>query len=146
MALTDPESAARFVEATRVDSLAVSIGTAHGMAGEVRLDLLRELRAATRGLPLVLHGGSGVTAPDLRAAVAGGIFWQVWQSGTQQLRQRVDIQNEQMEKLGAVREDLLGHALPACPSAFDYKLVADNDSMYNTPPTYSIYIAGLVFQ
>ncbi len=45
-----------------------------------------------------------------------------------------------------VREDLLGKALPACPSAFDFKLVADNDSMYNTPPTYGIYIAGLVFQ
>ena len=45
-----------------------------------------------------------------------------------------------------VREDLLGHALPACPSAFDYRLVAQSDSMYNTPPTYGIYIAGLVFQ
>ncbi|MGV0959773.1 MAG: 3-phosphoserine/phosphohydroxythreonine transaminase [Limnohabitans sp.] len=45
-----------------------------------------------------------------------------------------------------VREDLIGHALPHCPSAFDYQLVADNQSMYNTPPTYSIYIAGLVFQ
>ncbi|MEY8874956.1 MAG: 3-phosphoserine/phosphohydroxythreonine transaminase, partial [Leptothrix sp. (in: b-proteobacteria)] len=45
-----------------------------------------------------------------------------------------------------VREDLLGHALPICPSAFDYKTVADNDSMYNTPPTYGIYVAGLVFQ
>ncbi|HJW54269.1 MAG TPA: 3-phosphoserine/phosphohydroxythreonine transaminase [Burkholderiaceae bacterium] len=45
-----------------------------------------------------------------------------------------------------VREDLLGHALPICPSAFDWKIVADNDSMYNTPPTYGIYIAGLVFQ
>jgi phosphoserine aminotransferase len=45
-----------------------------------------------------------------------------------------------------VREELIGHALPHCPSAFDYKLVADNQSMYNTPPTYSIYIAGLVFQ
>ena len=44
-----------------------------------------------------------------------------------------------------VREDLVGHALPICPSAFDYKLVADNGSMYNTPPTYAIYIAGLVF-
>ena len=44
-----------------------------------------------------------------------------------------------------VREDLLGHALPACPSAFNWKIVADNDSMYNTPPTYAIYIAGLVF-
>lgn len=45
-----------------------------------------------------------------------------------------------------VREDLLGHALPSCPSAFDYKIVADNDSMYNTPPTYAIYIMGLVLQ
>ena len=45
-----------------------------------------------------------------------------------------------------VREDLMGRALPHCPSAFDYKLVSDNQSMYNTPPTYSIYIAGLVFQ
>ena len=45
-----------------------------------------------------------------------------------------------------VREDLLGHALPICPTAFDWKIVADNDSMYNTPPTYAIYIAGLVFQ
>ena len=48
--------------------------------------------------------------------------------------------------LVVVRDDLIGHALPICPSAFDWKLVADNNSMYNTPPTYSIYIAGLVFQ
>ena len=45
-----------------------------------------------------------------------------------------------------VREDLLGHALPITPSAFDYKIVADHESMYNTPPTYAIYLAGLVFQ
>jgi phosphoserine aminotransferase len=45
-----------------------------------------------------------------------------------------------------VREDLLGQALPACPSAFDYKVVAANQSMYNTPPTYAIYLAGLIFQ
>jgi phosphoserine aminotransferase len=44
-----------------------------------------------------------------------------------------------------VRDDLLGQALPITPSAFDFKTVADNDSMYNTPPTYAIYIAGLVF-
>jgi len=44
-----------------------------------------------------------------------------------------------------VRDDLIGQALPATPSAFDYKTVADNESMYNTPPTYAIYIAGLVF-
>ncbi len=44
-----------------------------------------------------------------------------------------------------VREDLLGHALPICPSSFDFATVAKNDSMYNTPPTWGIYIAGLVF-
>ena len=45
-----------------------------------------------------------------------------------------------------VRDDLLGQALPITPSAFDYKQQADNDSMLNTPPTYAIYIAGLVFK
>jgi phosphoserine aminotransferase len=45
-----------------------------------------------------------------------------------------------------VREDLIGHAQPATPTAFDYKVVADNDSMFNTPPTWAIYIAGLVFR
>ncbi len=45
-----------------------------------------------------------------------------------------------------VRDDLLGHALEICPSAFNYKTVADNQSMYNTPPTWGIYMAGLTFQ
>jgi phosphoserine aminotransferase len=45
-----------------------------------------------------------------------------------------------------VREDLVGHADPRLPTMLDYKTYADNDSMYNTPPTYGIYIAGLVFQ
>lgn len=45
-----------------------------------------------------------------------------------------------------VREDLLGQTLPGTPTMFDYKTHADNDSMYNTPPTYGIYIAGLVFK
>jgi len=44
-----------------------------------------------------------------------------------------------------VRDDLLGGALPITPSAFNYAEQAANDSMLNTPPTYAIYIAGLVF-
>jgi phosphoserine aminotransferase len=44
-----------------------------------------------------------------------------------------------------VREDLLDHALPICPGVFNWRAVADADSMLNTPPTYAIYIAGLVF-
>lgn len=45
-----------------------------------------------------------------------------------------------------VREDLLGSALPFAPIMMDYKTHADNDSMYNTPPTFAWYLAGLVFK
>jgi len=45
-----------------------------------------------------------------------------------------------------VREDLIGRAAKGTPSVMDYKLQADADSMLNTPPSYSIYIAGLVFK
>jgi phosphoserine aminotransferase len=54
--------------------------------------------------------------------------------------------------IAIVREDLLlndageTRAHPMCPSVFNYKTLADTDSMYNTPPTYGIYIAGLVFK
>ena len=45
-----------------------------------------------------------------------------------------------------VREDLIGQPIAGTPAMFDYKVHADNDSMYNTPPTYAWYLAGLVFQ
>ena len=45
-----------------------------------------------------------------------------------------------------VREDLLGHARSSCPTMLDYKVSADNGSMYNTPATYSWYLSGLVFE
>lgn len=45
-----------------------------------------------------------------------------------------------------VRDDLIGHAAAFTPSAFDYKQQAEADSMFNTPPTYAIYVAGLVFK
>jgi len=45
-----------------------------------------------------------------------------------------------------IREDLVGDAMPGTPTMFNYKTHVDNDSMYNTPPTYGWYLAGLVFQ
>ena len=45
-----------------------------------------------------------------------------------------------------VREDLIGNADEKAPAMFDYKLMADNDSMYNTPPCYCIYVAKLVYE
>jgi phosphoserine aminotransferase len=45
-----------------------------------------------------------------------------------------------------VRDDLIGQVLPGTPTMFDYRTHSENDSMYNTPPTYGIYIAGMVFK
>ncbi|MDU3292583.1 MAG: 3-phosphoserine/phosphohydroxythreonine transaminase, partial [Pseudomonas aeruginosa] len=45
-----------------------------------------------------------------------------------------------------VREDLLGRARSVCPTMLNYKIAADNGSMYNTPATYSWYLSGLVFE
>lgn len=45
-----------------------------------------------------------------------------------------------------VRDDLVGNARKETPSIFDYALLAKSDSMYNTPPTFSWYLAGLVFE
>ena len=73
---TEPADAARFVSETGVDALAVAIGTAHGFyKGEVKLDFgrLKEISAAIPQTPLVLHGGSGVSADLLRESIACGI-------------------------------------------------------------------------
>lgn len=73
--LTDPEEARRFVEETKVDALAVAIGTAHGpYSGEPQLDFSR-LAAIDRltAVPLVLHGASGVPDNSIRQAVAQGV-------------------------------------------------------------------------
>ena len=45
-----------------------------------------------------------------------------------------------------VRDDLMGHALPVCPKVFNYKVEAEKDSMLNTPPTYSVYMAKLCME
>ena len=45
-----------------------------------------------------------------------------------------------------VRDDLIGNAMDITPTMLNYKTHADNDSLYNTPPTFAIYVAGLVFE
>lgn len=72
---TDPAVAARFVEETGVDFLAVAIGSAHGLyEGEPQLDLelLEEIEEAV-DVPLVLHGGSGLKDQQFRDAIERGI-------------------------------------------------------------------------
>lgn len=73
--MTDPDEAARFVEATGVDSLAIAIGNAHGLyTGEPHLDFDR-LAALTKNVsvPLVLHGASGISDADLRRCISLGV-------------------------------------------------------------------------
>ena len=72
---TDPSEAARFVADTDVDALAVAIGTVHGpYRGTPKLDFdrLAEIRKAV-SVPLVLHGGSGLSDDDFLSAIRGGI-------------------------------------------------------------------------
>ncbi|EEV40247.1 ketose-bisphosphate aldolase [Enterococcus casseliflavus EC20] len=74
---TDPKVAQDFIEKTGVDSLAVAIGTAHGIYPKnidpkLRLDILEEIEALT-DLPLVLHGGSSNPDEEIRKAVTMGI-------------------------------------------------------------------------
>lgn len=105
--------------------------TIHG----VEMHELPDLKALGSDAPLVIDCSSHLASRPLdwsRVAVAyGGAQKNIGPSGL---------------TLVIVREDLLGRALPITPSAFDYQTVAKNDSMYNTPPTYAWYIAGLVFQ
>lgn len=72
--LTDPGDAERFVAETGVDALAVSVGTIHGSfrgVEKIRAERLQAIRARV-SVPLVLHGGSGLPADDIRQAIALG--------------------------------------------------------------------------
>ena len=72
---TDPELARSFVEATGIDALAASFGTAHGIYKAkpvLDFDRIRRIRELVN-LPLVMHGGSGVSPDDYRTAISCGI-------------------------------------------------------------------------
>jgi fructose-bisphosphate aldolase class II len=75
LARTDPDQAAGFVAATGVDALAVAVGSSHAMLTKdavLDLPLIARLRRAV-GVPLVLHGSSGVPDQDLAAAIGAGL-------------------------------------------------------------------------
>jgi phosphoserine aminotransferase len=105
--------------------------TIHG----VEFQALPDLRALGCDAPLVVDCSSHVLSRPIDWSRVGLAF-----AGAQKNIGPAGL------TLVVVRDDLIGHALPACPTAFDYRVVADNGSMYNTPPTYAIYIAGLVFR
>ena len=72
---TDPKEAEAFCRETGVDALAIAFGTAHGFytaQPALDFDVVKNVKAAT-GLPLVMHGGSGVSEEGFKSAIAGGI-------------------------------------------------------------------------
>lgn len=73
---TDPKQAKEFVEATGIDALACSFGTTHGIyLSEPRLDfdVVRNVRKETGNIPVVMHGGSGVSTEDFHKAIHAGV-------------------------------------------------------------------------
>ena len=104
--------------------------TIHG----VECHELPDLKALGSNAPLVIDFSSHVLSRPVDWSRVGAAF-----AGAQKNIGPAGL------TLVVVREELLGHAMDICPSAFNYKLVASADSMYNTPPTYGIYIAGLTF-
>lgn len=72
--LTDPERAAKFIEETGVDALSVSVRNVHGLyKGKAELDFERIIKLRDLGVPLVLHGGTGISDEDVKEAVKAGI-------------------------------------------------------------------------
>jgi len=89
----------------------------------------------TPGAPLVADMSSSILSRPLDVARFGLIY-----AGAQK-----NIGPSGLT-LVIVREDLIGRADPKTPAVFDYKSVADHQSMLNTPPTFAWYMAGLVFK
>jgi len=90
---------------------------------------------ATGGVPLVTDASSHILSRPLDVSRIGLIY-----AGAQKNIGPAGL------TIVIAREDLTGHAAPYTPSVFDYKVQAEADSMINTPPTYAVYMAGLVFQ
>ena len=95
---TDAADVARFVEESGIDALAVSVGTVHGVSADkpmtIDIDRLKAIRAQTR-IPLVLHGGSGVSAETMHRAlhIPGG--------GVGKVNLATDLELAMLEALGS---------------------------------------------
>jgi len=89
----------------------------------------------TKGVPLVADMSSSILSRPMDVAKFGLIY-----AGAQK-----NIGPSGLTVV-IVREELIGRARPETPSVFDYKAVADQHSMLNTPPTFAWYMAGLVFK
>lgn len=73
---TDPEKAMDFISQTGIDALACSFGTTHGIylkAPKLKFEVVEEVRRLNNNIPVVMHGGSGVSPDDFKKAIASGV-------------------------------------------------------------------------
>jgi phosphoserine aminotransferase len=125
-----------FTAIPRQDEWRLDPGAAyvHICSNETIIGLEYQWTPDTGGIPLVADMSSNILSRPIDVSRYGLIY-----AGAQKNIGPAGL------TLVIVRDDLLGGALPMTPSAFDYTIQAANDSMINTPPTYAIYLAGLVF-
>lgn len=105
--------------------------TVHG----VQFAQLPDIKALASNIPLVVDCSSDIASRAMDWDLIGVAF-----AGAQKNLGPAGL------TIFIVREDLLGHACAMCPSIFDFTLQAKHASMYNTPPTWAIYVAGLMFK
>jgi phosphoserine aminotransferase len=89
----------------------------------------------TGGIPLVADMSSNILSVEIDVSKFGLIY-----AGAQKNIGPAGL------TVVIIREDLIGNAKDVCPTMLDYKTHSENDSLYNTPPTYGIYMAKLVFE
>ncbi len=107
--------------------------TSNETIGGVEFNWIPEI-APESSIPLVVDMSSNILSRPLDVTRFGLIY-----AGAQKNLGPAGL------TLVIVREDLLGMPIAGTPTLYDYQIHAKNDSMYNTPPTYAIYITGLVF-
>jgi phosphoserine aminotransferase len=98
--------------------------------GGVKFDYIPE----TNGVPLIADYSSSILSEEIDVSKFAMIY-----AGAQKNIGPAGL------CIVIIRGDLLGNVVEGTPTMFDYKVMADNDSMYNTPPSYGWYLAGLVF-
>lgn len=116
---TDPDLAAQFVRETGIDALACSFGTVHGIyLTEPKLDfnVVKQVREKTAGIPVVMHGGSGVSREDFHKAIAAGV-------------RKINYFTYMDKAGGSAAADAAAAVKPGMPVFFSSLMIAARDAM-----------------
>lgn len=130
---TNPEQAKIFVDETGIDALACSFGTTHGIyLTEPKLDfqVVEKVRALTENIPVVMHGGSGVSKEDYRKAIKAGV-------------RKVNYFTYMDKSGGTAAADYLNTVKPGEPMFFSSMIAAGREAMKENAKTAMKMFAGM---